>query len=34
GQSSMTVTYPDAGKVQLDARYDGTGNEAGLVMLG
>ncbi len=34
GQSSMTVTYPDAGKVQLDARYDGTGSEAGLVMLG
>ncbi|VFB09503.1 MshQ protein [Aeromonas salmonicida] len=34
GQSTMTVKYPDAGKVQLDARYDGTGNEAGLVMLG
>ncbi|EPU3918825.1 DUF6701 domain-containing protein [Aeromonas hydrophila] len=34
GQSSITVKYPDAGKVQLDARYDGTGNEAGLVMLG
>lgn len=34
GQSSLTVKYPDAGKVQLDARYDGTGNEAGLVMLG
>ncbi|MGL5128697.1 MAG: DUF6701 domain-containing protein [Aeromonas popoffii] len=28
------VTYPDAGQVQLDARYDGTGSEAGLVMLG
>ncbi|HHQ4702791.1 TPA: DUF6701 domain-containing protein [Aeromonas hydrophila] len=34
GQSNITVKYPDAGKVQLDARYDGTGNEAGLVMLG
>lgn len=34
GQSSMTVSYPDAGQVQLDARYDGTGSEAGLVMLG
>ncbi|MFB3238365.1 MSHA biogenesis protein MshQ [Aeromonas salmonicida] len=34
GQSTMTVKYPDAGKVQLDARYDGTGNEADLVMLG
>ncbi|HAU4930188.1 DUF6701 domain-containing protein [Aeromonas hydrophila] len=34
GQSTITVKYPDAGKVQLDARYDGTGNEAGLVMTG
>lgn len=34
GQSSITVKYPDAGQVQLDARYDGTGSEAGLVMLG
>ncbi|WP_272947609.1 DUF6701 domain-containing protein [Aeromonas salmonicida] len=34
GQSTITVNYPDAGKVQLDALYDGTGNEAGLVMLG
>ncbi len=34
GQSTITVNYPDAGKVQLDARYDGTGTEAGLVMLG
>ncbi|MFM1680926.1 DUF6701 domain-containing protein [Aeromonas salmonicida] len=34
GQSTITVKYPDAGKVQLDALYDGTGNEAGLVMLG
>ncbi|MGL4775569.1 MAG: DUF6701 domain-containing protein, partial [Aeromonas veronii] len=34
GQSTITVNYPDAGKVQLDARYDGTGSEAGLVMQG
>ncbi|PTT54082.1 MSHA biogenesis protein MshQ, partial [Aeromonas sp. HMWF015] len=34
GQSTITVKYPDAGKVQLDASYDGTGSEAGLVMLG
>ncbi|MFE8713067.1 DUF6701 domain-containing protein [Aeromonas allosaccharophila] len=34
GQSTITVNYPDAGKMQLDARYDGTGSEAGLVMLG
>ncbi|MFB2887417.1 DUF6701 domain-containing protein, partial [Aeromonas veronii] len=34
GQSTITVNYPDAGKVQLDARYDGSGSEAGLVMLG
>ncbi|QSR71289.1 DUF6701 domain-containing protein [Aeromonas jandaei] len=34
GQSSITVAYPDAGQVQLDARYDGTGNEAGLIMTG
>lgn len=34
GQSTMTVKYPDAGKVQLDARYDGSGSEAGLTMLG
>lgn len=34
GQSSITVVYPDAGQVQLDARYDGSGNEAGLIMTG
>ncbi len=34
GQSSITVAYPDAGQVQLDARYDGSGNEAGLIMTG
>ncbi|WP_421233415.1 DUF6701 domain-containing protein [Aeromonas jandaei] len=34
GQSTITVKYPDAGKVQLDARYDGTGSEAGLIMTG
>ncbi|MGH1391648.1 MAG: DUF6701 domain-containing protein, partial [Aeromonas jandaei] len=34
GQSSITVAYPDAGQVQLDARYDGSGNDAGLIMTG
>ncbi|MFE8727682.1 DUF6701 domain-containing protein [Aeromonas hydrophila] len=34
GQSTITVKYPDAGQMQLDAHYDGTGNEAGLVMTG
>ncbi|MFM4902013.1 DUF6701 domain-containing protein [Aeromonas hydrophila] len=34
GQSTITVKYPDAGQMQLDARYDGTGNETGLVMTG
>ncbi|MFL9627082.1 DUF6701 domain-containing protein [Aeromonas jandaei] len=34
GQSTITVNYPDAGKVLLDARYDGSGNEAGLIMTG
>ncbi len=34
GQSSISVNYPDAGQVQLDARYDGTGDESGLVMTG
>ena len=34
GQSTITVKYPDAGQMQLDARYDGTGSEAGLVMTG
>ncbi|WP_323938924.1 DUF6701 domain-containing protein [Aeromonas hydrophila] len=34
GQSTITVKYPDAGQMQLDARYDGTGSEVGLVMTG
>lgn len=32
--SSFSVNYPDAGQMQLDTRYDGSGEEAGLVMLG
>ncbi|MCD6581003.1 MAG: hypothetical protein J7K90_04305, partial [Desulfuromusa sp.] len=33
--ANFTVNYPDAGQMQLDARYDGVGTEeAGLVMLG
>ncbi|AZG71844.1 DUF6701 domain-containing protein [Shewanella livingstonensis] len=34
GKASINVNYPDAGKVQLDAKYTGTGDEAGLIMLG
>ncbi|PJG58155.1 DUF6701 domain-containing protein [Aeromonas cavernicola] len=34
GQATVTINYPDAGQVQLDARYEGTGNEAGLLMMG
>ncbi|MCL1142104.1 DUF6701 domain-containing protein [Shewanella gaetbuli] len=34
GQAEIEVNYPDAGKVQLDARYTGSGDEDGLVMLG
>ena len=33
--ANFTVNYPDAGQIQLNARYDGIGTEeAGLVMLG
>lgn len=32
--SSLTVRYPDAGQMQLHARYTGTGAETGLVMDG
>jgi MSHA biogenesis protein MshQ len=32
--SSFTVTYPDAGQMQLRARYSGAGAESGLVMDG
>ncbi|MFV0595620.1 DUF6701 domain-containing protein [Shewanella sp.] len=34
GQAVMSVNYPDAGKLQLDAKYIGSGNEQGLVMTG
>ncbi|MDY6980574.1 MAG: LamG domain-containing protein [Pseudomonadota bacterium] len=32
--ATYNLTYPDAGQLVLNARYDGTGDEAGLVMLG
>jgi MSHA biogenesis protein MshQ len=32
--STFTVRYPDAGQMQLNARYTGSGSEAGLVMDG
>ncbi|MBL0563658.1 DUF6701 domain-containing protein [Aeromonas hydrophila] len=34
GETTIIVNYPDAGQVQLDARYDGYGEDAGLVMIG
>ncbi|WP_299569157.1 DUF6701 domain-containing protein [uncultured Shewanella sp.] len=34
GIAEIEVNYPDAGEVQLNAQYDGTGDEAGLVMVG
>ncbi|EGT3626856.1 MSHA biogenesis protein MshQ [Morganella morganii] len=34
GQASISVNYPDAGKLQLDAQYIGSGNEQGLLMTG
>ncbi|MBW3526661.1 MSHA biogenesis protein MshQ [Shewanella sp. NKUCC05_KAH] len=34
GQASISVNYPDAGKLQLDAKYAGTGDEQGLAMAG
>ncbi|WKE66027.1 hypothetical protein PVT67_01905 [Gallaecimonas kandeliae] len=34
GQASISVRYPDAGLMQLNARYDGSGSDAGLVMTG
>ncbi|WP_351074678.1 DUF6701 domain-containing protein [Shewanella sp. CAL98-MNA-CIBAN-0140] len=34
GKADIIVNYPDAGKMQLDAKYTGTGDEAGLVMVG
>ncbi|MGL4938981.1 DUF6701 domain-containing protein, partial [Shewanella sp.] len=34
GVASLEINYPDAGRVQLDARLDGTGEDAGLLMTG
>jgi MSHA biogenesis protein MshQ len=34
GKADINVNYPDAGKMQLDAKYTGTGDESGLVMIG
>jgi MSHA biogenesis protein MshQ len=34
GKANINVNYPDAGKMQLDAKYTGTGDESGLVMIG
>ncbi len=34
GKANINVNYPDAGKVQLDARLNATGEDIGLVMLG
>jgi MSHA biogenesis protein MshQ len=33
-QTTINVTYPDAGLMQLNARFEGSGAEAGLVMTG
>lgn len=33
-QAVFNITYPDAGMMQLNARYEGSGTEAGLVMTG
>ncbi|PMG77921.1 MSHA biogenesis protein MshQ [Shewanella sp. 10N.286.51.B7] len=34
GIAEFEVNYPDAGAIQLNAQYDGTGEEDGLVMVG
>ncbi|WP_137224783.1 DUF6701 domain-containing protein [Shewanella sp. MEBiC00475] len=34
GKAELIVNYSDAGKMQLDAKYTGTGDEQGLIMLG
>lgn len=34
GEATLTVNYPDAGKMQLNARHQGSGDSAGLVMTG
>ncbi|MFO8025735.1 DUF6701 domain-containing protein, partial [Thiohalophilus sp.] len=32
--STFTLTYPDAGKLTLNAKYEGSGDDAGLTMVG
>ncbi|MFC1518147.1 DUF6701 domain-containing protein [Pseudomonadota bacterium] len=34
GEADISVNYPDAGQMQLNAQYDDTGEEDGLVMVG
>ncbi len=34
GEVTLAVNYPDAGKMQLNVRHDGSGDTAGLVMTG
>ena len=34
GEATVTVTYPDAGQLTLNSRFDGSGAESGLVMTG
>ncbi|MDH0309089.1 DUF6701 domain-containing protein [Aeromonas caviae] len=34
GETTLTVSYPDAGQMRLNARHDGSGDTAGLVMTG
>ncbi len=34
GETTFTVNYPDAGQMRLNARHDGSGDSAGLVMMG
>lgn len=34
GEATLTVSYPDAGQMRLNARHDGSGETAGLVMTG
>lgn len=34
GRSTITVTYPDAGRLSLNSRFTGSGSEAGLIMNG
>ncbi|BBR08635.1 DUF6701 domain-containing protein [Aeromonas caviae] len=34
GETTLTVSYPDAGQMRLNARHDGSGDTVGLVMTG